>query len=364
MKEGDFLEYALPRSLRMQGIQNNGIQLLSTMNISVACFNYRLGGDGYLALPTNALGVTYVVASYTPYDRFARAKIGIVSTHDDTTILIQPIKNAVIEIGGTWYTHAGPIHVFLAALQSIQVTSKSDLSGTMIFASKPVSVVCGVDLAIPGGTGSYDGLESFLLPVTHWGKQYLLTTVGSTNKKQGDIFRIFAFENNTVVHSAYWTKVLLSGTYTELILGENLTSFVNCNKPCQVVQYIRGETIGGKNADTSMIVLPSIKQFKSYYHVLCSHISGFYSSVTITIEEGYTNGLFLNGAKMSYLNWIKIAGTKYVWTVVGMPAGTKNVTFYHASLDGNFGLLVYGWNGENSYAFPGGFTFQHYSTGK
>ncbi|CAB4021449.1 Hypothetical predicted protein, partial [Paramuricea clavata] len=361
MKEGDFLEYGLPRSLRMQGIQNNGIQVSSTMNISIECFNYYTGGDGYLALPTDALGVTYVVASYTPYNSVARAKIGIVSIHDETTILIQPIKNAVIEIGGTAYTHAGPIHVFLGKLQSMQVTSESDLSGTMIFASKPVSVVCGVDLGIPGGTGSYDRLESFLLPVTQWGKQYILTTVGSTNKKQGDIFRIFAFENSTVVHSAYWIKVLLSGTYTELILGENLTSFVNCNKPCQVVQYIRGETIGSKKADTSMIVLPSIKQFKSYYRVLCSHISGFYSSATITIEERLTNGLFLNGVKMSYLNWIKISGTKYVWTVVGMP-GTKLATFYHSSRDGNFGLLVYGWNGDNSYAYPGGFTFQHYST--
>jgi hypothetical protein len=364
MKEGDSLQYTLPLSLRMQGKQNKGIEVSSTMDISVICLDYYSSyGDGYLALPTHALGITYIVASYQPYNSYSRADIGIVSAHDGNNILIQLNGQSTIKYEGIWYNHGNPLQVPLDKLQSIQLTSSSDLSGTIIYASKPISLVSSVDRAISDGSGRIDRLESFLLPVTQWGKQYILTTVGATSKKQGDVFRIFAHENNTIIESAYWTKVLLSRTYVELILKESLASFVNCNKPCQVIQYIKGEVIGGKNADTSMIVLPSIKQFLPYYRIVPSYTSNFYSSVTITIEDSYTNGLYINGLKIDNLNWIKITGTRYVWTVVSTP-GTKIGTFYHSSPEVTFGLLVFGWNNDVSYAYPGGFAFEHYNTGK
>ncbi len=364
MKEGDSLEYPLPLSLRMVGRQYNGVQISSTMDISVMCLNYEstYGGDGYLALPTPALGITYVVASYRPYDGYSKAKLGIVSAHDGNNILIRVNKNAVIVYGGISYEHGSPFQVSLGKLQTVQVVSTSDLSGTIISSSKPVSVVSSVDRARPGTSGNIDRVESILLPVSQWGREYILTTVGSMNKKQGDIFRIFAYENETVVKTAYWTKVLLFGTYAELILGKNLTSFVNCSKPCQVVHYIRGETIGGKNADTSMTVLPSINQFLSYYRVVSTYGSSFDSSITIAIKEDYTNGLYFDGVKMANLSWVKIAGTGYVWTVVGAPV-TKIATFYHLSPEVSFGLFVFGWDGAVSYAYPGGFGFEHHITG-
>ena len=365
MKEGDSLEYNLPLSLRMVGKQHNGVQISSTMDISVMCLNNEspYGSDGFLALPSHALGIIYVVASYKPYDGGSKAKLGIVSPHDGNNILIRVNKNAIIVYGGISYDHGSPFHISLGKLQSIQLVSTSDLSGTIIFSSKPVSVVSTEDRVRPGASGNIDRVESILLPVSQWGKEYILTTVGSMNKKQGDIFRIFAYENETVVKTAYWTKVLLSGRYAELILGKNLTSFVNCSKPCQVVQYIIGETIGGKNADTSMTVLPSIKQFLSYYRVVSNYGSSFDSSITIAIKEDYTNGLYFDGVKMANLSWVKITGTGYVWTVVGVPL-TKVTTFYHSSANVSFGLFVFGWDGAVSYAYPGGFAFERNYTGK
>ena len=364
MKEGDSLQYSLPLSLRMQGKQNNGVHVSSTMDISVTCLDYYSSyGDGYLALPIHALGITYIVASYQPYGSFSRAKIGIISAHDENTIVIQPTGQSTIQYDGIWYNHGNPLVVPLNKMQSIQLSSTSDLSRTLIYASKAIALLSSVDRARFGTSGRPDRLDSFLLPVSQWGKQYILTTVGSTKKSRGDVFRIFASEINTVVVSANWTKVLLPGTYVELILEETLASFVNCSKPCQVVQYIKDEVIGGKYADTSMIDLPSVKQFMPYYRVVPSYTSDFYSSVTLTIEDRYTNGLFINGFKTDNLDWIKITGTRYVWTVVSTPR-TKIATFYHSSPEVTFGLLVFGWNDAVSYAYPGGFAFKHHINGK
>ena len=365
VKEGEFLEYRLPVSLRMSGKQYNGVEISSTANISLICLDHHVtyGADAYLALPTIALGVSYVVASYQKYGSYGKTKIGIVSAHDENDILIKPSKNALITYGGIKYDDGSSFHVFLDKLQSIELVSTTDLSGTIVFSSKPIFVTSSVDHARAGTSGNSDRLESSLLPVTQWGKQYILTPVGSMNKKQGDIFRIFAYYDYTIVKSGFGTKVLSSGTYAEIAVGKNLTSFVNCSKPCQVVQYIRGESIGGKFADTSMTVLPSINKFLSYYRVVPSYASQFYSSVTITIQEGYENDLYFDGVKMVNVIWRKITRTNYVWTVIGMQE-TKIATFYHVSPDVTFGLLVFGWDGVVSYFYPGGFALKKYIASK
>ena len=346
----------------------NGIEILSTREISVLCLNnegYRRAGDGYLALPTNSLGVVYVVASYQPYSTSYRANIAVISAHNNNTVIVLPNKKAVIYYRGLWYDDSTSllyITLVLEKLEALYISGSSDLSGTIVIASKPVTVISGVDYARI--LGSSDFLEAFLLPVSSWGYEYILTTVGAMDKSQGDIFRIFAYENNTVVESAYWTKMLSSGAYTELMSQNNLASFVKCSKPCQVVQYIRPHNIGGKYADPSMIVLPSTSQFLSYYRVVLPRGSEYHDSITMVIQNEDIEGLYMNGLKLNGLRWERINGTNYVWTVVSL-SDPNTVTVYHTSSSVKFGLFVFGWNdGASSYAYSGGFGLHNNANGK
>ncbi|CAB4008622.1 Hypothetical predicted protein [Paramuricea clavata] len=361
IKEGESYEYKLPISLRMEKskyLQND---------ISVLCLNkqgYRRASDGYLALPTNTLGLVYVVASYQPYSSNYRANIAVISTHNNNTVIVLPKKNAVIYYRGLWYgdsTSLLYITLVLEKLEALYISSSSDLSGTIVIASKPVTVISGVDYARI--LGSYDFLEAFLLPVSSWGCEYILTTVGAMDKNQGDIFRIFAYENNTVVESAYWTKILSSGAYTELMLQKNLASFVKCSKPCQVAQYIRRHYIGGKYADASMIILPSTNQFLSYYRVVLPRGSEYHDSITMVIQNEDIEGLYMNGLKLNGLRWERINETKYVWTVVSL-SDPNTVAVYHTSSAVKFGLVVFGWNNGASYAYSGGFGLDKNANGK
>ena len=343
----------------------NGIEIFSTRDISVLCLNdqsYGPAADGYLALPTNTVGLVYVVASYQPYS--SRANIAVISAHNNNTIIVLPNKNAVIYYRGLWYDHTNSLSYITLVLkkrEALYISGSSDLSGTIVIASKPVSVISGVSRSRI--SSSYNFLEAFLLPVSMWGYQYLLTTVGKIDKTQGDIFRIFVYENNTVVKTAYWTKVLSAGKFAELILGKDLASFVNCSKPCQVVQYIRRERIGGKYAEPSMIVLPSVNQFLSYYRVVLPYGSEYYDSITIVIQNQHIDGLYMSGIKLNGLQWKKINGTEYVWTVVSF-SDPSTVTVYHTSTAVKFCLLVFGWNNDVSYAYSGGFGLRNFSNGK
>ena len=338
-----------------------GIEISSTRNISVFCLNNRWNrqADGYLALPSRILGLIYVIASYQPYGSNYRACIAIISAHDNNKIIVLPKENAVVEFRGQRYDDSTSLLYITQVLNKLEVLyiyGFSDLSGTVVIASKSVTVICGVERAYI--SRNYDFLESFLLPVSLWEYEYILTTVGTMNGKKGDIFRIFSYENNTVVETGYWTKVLSSRMYAELVLGEDLASFAKCSKPCQVVQYIRQE-----NAHPSMIVLPSVNQFLSYYHVILPYGSEYHDSITITIDNKHIEGLYMNGLKLNSLRWKSINGTNYVWTVVSL-SDPNTVTVYHNFSAVKFGLLVYGWNNEVAYAYSGGFSFKDNFKGK
>ncbi|XP_028410736.1 uncharacterized protein LOC114533422 [Dendronephthya gigantea] len=351
-----------------------GIEISSTSDISLLCSQgYYLSGDGYLALPTKALGSEYIVSSYDLYFYQPwspnRANVAVISAHDDNRVIVIPDKNALIYYRGLWYNGRNSqlyiIHV-LNKLEALYITEKSDLSGTLVIASKQVSVISGVDTPLNLGGAAFLGAS--LHPISSWGYEYVLTTVRSMDKNRGDIFRIFAYRYNTVVTTAYWIKTLSPGTYTELILEKDLASYVNCSEPCQVVQYIRGESVGRRYADSSMVVVPSVNQFLSFYHVVIPGGLSYHDSITIFIEKEDINGLFFNGVKLNHCRWDKINGTNYVWTVISL-SGPNTVKVYHSSEAVKFGLLAFGWNSEEysagrSYAFSGGFALNNKSAGK
>ena len=315
--------------------------------------------DGYLALPSKMLGLIYVVASYQPYSSSYRANIAVISAHDNNSIIVLLSKNSVVYYRGQRYDDSTSllyITQVLNKLEALYIYGVSDLSGTIVIASKPVTVLSSVELIRI--SGREDFVDTLLLPVSFWGHEYVLTTVGTMTGKQGDLFRIFAYENNTVVETGYWTKVLSSRMYAELVLGEDLASFAKCSKPCQVVQYVRQ-----KNAQPSMIILPSINQFLSYYHVILPHDSEYHDSITITIDNKHTDGLYMNGLSLNSLRWKSINGSNYVWTVVSL-SDPNSVTVYHNSSAVKFGVVVFGWNNYVSYAYPGGFAFGNNLNGK
>ena len=369
IEKGGFFTFKLPTSWRMRQIERfqKGIEIRSSADISVLCLN--VGDDstaeGNLALPTvpNALGSSYFVASYKPFCMYCSANIAIISEHYNNRIQLSLNRNVTFysRSGKIIDGNAGIINVPLQKGDALYVSTQTDLSATTIFARKPVTVISGLDNA--GMFGSYGFSEATLLPVDLWGYEYILTTIGTVQKTHGDIFRIFVSKNNTVVKCSYWTKVLSSGTYVEMMLEKDLASYVKCSNPCQVVQYIRSESIYWENKISSMMALPSVSQFLSFYHVTLPAIGYFFYSITIVIEKENINGLYGDGLKLSKLRWKGINGTKYVWTVIDLPHLSK-VTVYHISSSVKFGLFVFGWNDQSSYGYPGGFSLRHQSHGK
>ena len=131
-------------------------------------------------------------------------------------------------------------------MQTFHLDHDSDPSGTIIKANKPVAVLSG-DNCAKINTRYCDQLVEFLLPVENRGREFVVATTGKIDKNTGDVFRVFAYENDTRVHSKYGDRMSKSGQFAEYRFGrQELSSLFQCSKPCQVVQYTTGYFNKGK----------------------------------------------------------------------------------------------------------------------
>ncbi|XP_028411539.1 IgGFc-binding protein-like [Dendronephthya gigantea] len=340
----------MPTWIRMRStrVDTKGILVTSTADVAVSCLSQaRFTSDSYLALPTTKLGRKYVVASYE------KTNLGIISTEDNTVVSITLNADGVLRYGQKLYRKGKNIVLRLNRLETFHIDHNADLSGTIIEANKAIAVLSG-DKCAKVNTRFCDHLIEFLLPVQNWGTEFVVATTGQMNKKAGDIYRVFAYENDTRVRNKDGYRLLQSGQFTEYDLGDKLASFFECSKPCQVVQYIKGylET-RGIEVDSSLLIVPSIDHFLDTYNVYLSWMkeNEFQHSVTLLTKSSQKEGLLVNGGNTTSLQWQNIEGTKFSWTILQI---SSKCTISHRSRDSLFGALVFGEAAYHSHGYPAG----------
>ena len=330
--------------------QNLGILVEASADVAVSCLNQgRYTADSYLALPVNVLGKKYVVASY------AKSNVGIIASQDNTTVYI--IAKDIVRYRGRSYRKGENITIKLNKLQSFHLDHRSDLSGTIIRANKPVAVLSG-DKCAKTNTKYCDHLVEFLLPFENWGRKFVVATTGKMDKNTGDMFRVFAYESDTRVRSKNGDRMLMSGQFAEYRFGrQELSSLFECSKPCFVIQYTTGYlNKKRREVDSSMIVVPSVNHYLNSYKIPLSGGQRYFyrHSVTLVIKTSERNGLILNGKNATHLRWQNVDGTKYSWTIFQMSSETE---ITHMSQEASFSVLAFGEADFQSHGYPGGFNF-------
>ena len=361
IKAGETVQYNVPNSLRIteRGTGNKGVEIRATDDIAViVLLRDSSDSDTFVALPTNVLGMKYVVSTWT-YHTYGLSQMVVISCYDKTVVnmKLRMSRSSGFTYDGRSYNDGNVLSVTLDKLGTSYVFGDDDFSGTVITADKPIAVISGQLDAVVSYTNDYDLLASFLLPVKNWGTKFILPPVGML-VNVGDFFRVFASYSDTIVNNGNSkTAVLQPGEYVQLDQDSSKASFVNCSKQCQVAQYTRQRIRSGvySYAGPSMIILPSIEQFLPSYHVVLLARAKYRHSITLVIKQYAKDGLLMNGKPLSGLSWTTVRNTKYVWTVVDI-YDNKYIT--HSVPGVTFGLLVFGAQSGISYGYPGGFTFQ------
>lgn len=332
-------------------IENRAIHVTSVDNVVVYGLNRKIATtDAFLAIPTNSLSLEHIILTYYTNLASAPSQLGIVASQDNTIVTITPSQNATGHNAGIPYT------ITLNRNQAYQLQStntsgpSSDLTGTIVIGDKPISVF-GSHLCanIPGSTTYCDHLVEQLPATDTWGKDFI--TASLKNRTAGDIFRVLASKNGTIVKlNGSIVATINRGAFHELNLPSNSYNQIETSEPCLVAQYCKGTSADNVISDPFMTIIPPKEQFFGST-VFTTPASGFSSNFVNIITSNAGVGIIkLDGVTIPTSEYTAIGSSGFSGARVDVTLGSHSLTAPNIA----FGAFVYGFDNADSYGYPAG----------
>ncbi|MDP6944253.1 MAG: IgGFc-binding protein, partial [Myxococcota bacterium] len=206
--------------------------------------------DATLLLPVHTYGKHYIAVTQpqllgvgaggqglAPY----RGTVSVVTTSSDTTVTLTP---TVKTLAGPDFPAmvAGETYTFnLHPYQVLNIKSDEvdgDLTGTEIFANKPIGVFAGHESALSSTACCTDHLEQQLYAVNQWGRRYVAAK-SMPRDAEPDYWRVVASEDQTTVT---FTPIIAApvtlqkGEFYEL--STTMDFVVDADRPVLVTQLL------------------------------------------------------------------------------------------------------------------------------
>ena len=232
-------------------IENKGIFISSTGNLSVYAFNERVrSADGTVILPVGALGKDYLVTSHfevltdpVQYDGNIdnESSLLVIATEDDTEIEITK-------------SNGSPITITMDRGQSYQIKDRIDLTGSRVRvigddanSCKNIAVFGGNKWTSVGNCGSAnDNLFQQAYPVSTWGNSY--THVALSGRTSGELVKVLASEDNTEVFVNGNTRGVIDATeFITFDFDADQTASITTSKPSSVTVFSKSQECNNPN---------------------------------------------------------------------------------------------------------------------
>lgn len=274
--------------------------LVITADDPVMCYAMLEGlekTEGFLALPKQSLGRSYIVAStrnVKPEDSTVvnTSYTSIVGAYDDTKITItlggeisnRTPKGLTVNEQIKFTMNKGDVYLLPV------VGNKSDVSGTKIYGTKPVSVISGCAWAhIPDANikGNYTIEQE--LPVEAMGNNYsvfpysydqhpVVAKIFSTVDTKTDYYK-----NGELEGSMKKFGGAISDAYNTLKITEYGATYYTATNPVYITQY---EITDGKTSPFQMALLSENQYNKSFRFITPTDYEKTYLSVIYKCPEG------------------------------------------------------------------------------
>jgi hypothetical protein len=372
-------------------LSSNAFHVRSTAPIVVYQFNTlktSFSNDASLLLPQQALGSVYRVLGWPTANPITVPGLPTpagIPDHSYVTIIgTQPGTEVRVKLGGP-IVGGGPVpaanagDVITQTLGPYDVLNlestgiPGDMSGTVVESSAPVVVFTGGERGIApiGAEGAppppdyqpddlccTDHLEEQLLPVTSYGKTFVVTRspIRSTDGyAEPDLLRFMGVAAPTTV------KTSLPAPFDSFTLqpGEIKDAWttgdfvVEATEPLAVAQILVSQMFttftSGEGGDPSLTIFPPVDQYRRDYlfNVPTSWISNYVViaapvGAKVTIDGAEPAGCVVAPAGSA-------AGTTWEARRCKVSEGA-----HHMSGDAAFGIVAYGYGSAGSYAFVGG----------
>lgn len=346
-----------------------------------------------LLLPTSGLDNEHHVVVWPPANPLPdpvllpfpnRNYVTVVGVEDGTTVMVTPTYD-IFEGAGDPPIPAIPagttaefrldrfdvLNLETRGMRGLRDTIP-DLTGTKVLSSAPVAVFTGVDLAVvgdasrapPDGGGQFccaEHLESQVPPASSMGSRFVVTRSpvrSAPGWEEYDYYRVMAIRNGTTVTTSIAEPGLDSFTLGEgevrefsVRTGFTLTS----DPPVHVVQFlvVRDMTYNWRvGGDSEMIYFPPVEQRRGTYIFTTGR--GFAENWAV-VSMPLGSAATIDGADVASTCGAprtdgEMDGLTYVSYFCRIADGRHEVV----GVDGEVGVIVYGYYNAGSYGYPAG----------
>lgn len=339
---------------------NIGTQILQTINgkirqylhisanrdIAVYVMGSTYGAaSAYTILPTFSLAARYMIGLFKPSLVPSKQQLIMTAIQPNTTF---SIDSTVARLG----------NVTLETFVSYSILTTSDLTGTIVTASNPVSVVSAIGcINIPNRVPYCDAVADSPLPVDSWGTQYIVPPMPP---RKAYLVRILVANTTEIRYfngTTNKTTVIDRKKPLDLIFGTDPTVITAVN-PIMVVQYGLGQDYDDITGDPSMSSLPALSNFgNNYVFPAPSNPKETYiNTLIITIRRSFKLGLLLDGSPLTGATFITAPQPLADYDIAYIDITGSTHTLSHTNTRILFGAMLYGRANAIGYSFPLGLT--------
>ncbi len=333
-------------------IQDNAIHAVATEEFVVYTVNRRAqSSDAALGLPVDTMNTQYIVSTYNP--RFRGSQFAVYASQNNTIVTVTPNNDMVGHGANTPFDvtlNRGEVYYGRSSTTS---GANGSLMGTLIDASRPIGLVNGNGCThVPDTATACDHIYEVAQPVQSWGLTASATNL--PNRPSGTIYRIVASEDNTSVEiNGIFQGAINRGEFIETPLLTGNLSFSGDN-PIFVTQYMPGQSSPGATlGDPAMgNMIPSEQYLTDYTFSTVGDSQFVQNFATIIAANTDVGSLLLDGVPVPAGDFTPFDDIPFSSAVIELTQGTHTTS----SLNPH-GITVEGYNGFDSYIFPGGALF-------
>ena len=354
---GGFKRVNIPVELTMTNTERSfkTLDISASSDVSAYGLMYQdYSTDGFLGIPTNNLGMQYVVV--TPTAGRLPSHFAVIGTDDST--LVRVTLQGFVTFEGQPYNKGKVLSFVVNKLEAVQIQGTRDLTGSIIQADKPVAVFSGSECE-NNPRSACDTLAEQLVPVKSWGQMHIYTASQNTDNNQ---YYIVAYFSGTVVTiPGFANQTLDAGEFWEGILpGSGL---VSSSKPALMMQQLA--SINGATVDPSLIQVPAEEQFGFVFGFTTPPHSGddsggYFNFISILVKKDsrqtvYLNGSPINGTDALPVREHDVPNTDYTSLTVPLPKG-EGVYYVEQTerLSSPVSVIVYGYERSETYGYAAG----------
>ncbi|HEX4886573.1 MAG TPA: PKD domain-containing protein, partial [Luteibaculaceae bacterium] len=405
VEAGEFYRITVPRTNGFavayhqfdDDIENKSVHLVSPKPVAVYLLNYsQFTPDGESLIPLDLTGTNYVL-SMRGNGNFQPIRNTIIATENNTMVTIRswdqfgsPFTRDINLNQGETYLWTSSSEC-TADYQPVGVIDCRTTTGSVVEASKKITVFSSVPCSNIGACGNCDALMTTYLPINRWSNRYVTAQViqrntalpfdnlnGCSNNGvngSGDYLEILGpIGANVSIRSKLGTENI---TITSPLFGNfgygyilyeipgdafdngEANTEISSNVPIQVVQYTKGRGIDNNpTADPeALYIFPPTMWQSSYFFYPIYTPTAQNLEITVVVEDIGSplpsTTILLNGNNIGGGNWVSIPNTNFKYKRISDPEFISSRI--ESSSGARFGFFFFARNERETAFFSGGY---------